>query len=153
METIGFVRSDLGLLVGHLEELRGSLEWSRSRSAPGRRELWLRRRWVGSSFVVAAECPQLSALGDRLLPGWGVCAVFLGMGIAPHRDHSIFGRRVVSVNLAPALLRVDADSWELAAGQIVAFDSKKLHSVECADLRWSVCFWDLPLISGQLSLF
>jgi hypothetical protein len=129
------------------DRVRDRLVPSRSRYSLDRREAWFGWRWVGPRFVPAPPAPsRLAALGDRVLPGWGVCAVFLGRGIRPHRDAGCFGRSVVSVSLAPCRFSAGDRSADLPAGAVVSFDSRDLHSVvvPSGDLRWSVCFWDLP---------
>lgn len=148
-------RLDPDPVVSALAPLSDRLVPSRSRSALDRREAWFGLRWVGPCFVPAPPLPpRLAALGDRLLPSWAVCAIFLGRGIDPHRDAACFGPSVVSVSLAPCVFSVGDSALSLPAGVAVRFASRDLHSVAVpsGDLRWSVCFWDLPP-SRQLSLF
>jgi hypothetical protein len=155
IEVLGWISAvrllgsvDPAVVVPFLSDrVRDRLVPSRSRYSVDRREAWFGWRWVGPRFVPAPPAPsRLALLGDRVLPGWGVCAVFLGRGIAAHRDAGCFGRSVVSVSLAPCRFSVGDRSADLPAGAVVSFDSRDLHSVvvPSGDLRWSVCFWDLP---------
>lgn len=151
MDLIG--RIDSALVVSYLDlNFRDRLIPSRSRYVLDRREFWLGLRWVGPRFVSAPVDPRICSLGDRLLPEWAACGIFLGRGILPHRDHSVFGLNVVSVSLGACRFSVGDASLDLPAGVAVRFNSRSLHSVAADDLRWSICFWDLPPVR-QLSLF
>ena len=153
MEILGKI--DSGAVISYLGENFGDrVVASRSRYSLDRREFWLGLRWVGPRFVPAPADPRVGALGDRLLPSWAVCGIFLGRGILPHRDHSIFGPSVVSVSLAACRFSVGGADLDLPAGVAVRFASRDLHSVAvpAGELRWSICFWDLPPVR-QLSLF
>jgi hypothetical protein len=161
LETIGKVNPEI--VISYLETLHSHLISSKSSYAIDRNEIWFRHSWVGGSLFSAPEDERISALGDsrrdrfanRLLPNWQIAAVFFGKGIKPHRDHSLFGKNVVSVNLAEAQYQVNDFSLLARPGQIIKFNSKHLHSVVCDSFRWSICFWDLPPQAkyNQLSLF
>lgn len=150
LKIVGSVSPEI--VVPYLESLRPRLVVSKSNYSNSRSELWLRRRWVGPKFVPAAEDSRISALGDRILPGWGTCGIFWSLGIRPHRDHRVFGDRVVSVNLGPCIFAVGGEKINLNSGKIIEFSSRLEHSVECENHRWSIVFWDLPAVE-QLVLF
>ena len=125
---------------------------SKSTYSINRREYWLKRKWIGKKFIPAPIHSKIDNLGKFLMPNYEISAIFLSEGIRPHRDHSIFGPEVVSVNLFDSKYSINGKNYLIKAGQVVKFNSKLIHSVESSFPRWSICFWNLP-INHQLSLF
>lgn len=80
-----------------------------------------------------------------------------GIGILPHRDHSASEAWVVSVNIgAKVTFRHSDDVYQLEDGQVVGFDSKKIHSLDpVAQERWALSWRCIKPehFNRQLTLF
>ena len=96
----------------------------------------------------ARQDPQVTALGNRLLPNWHsalLCKYLPGVGINLHRDHTCFQPWAVMINIGEANF-FEYDGREkvvtpLKNGDIVRINTKILHGVEPVKaVRYSLTF-------------
>lgn len=102
----------------------------------------------------------IKRIGDRYFPGWNSCLLLYykpRAGILLHRDHKSTEAKVVEINLGcPVLLSVDSKDHWFEIGEVVEFNSKKLHSAgKCLTERWVVSFRKVKqnYLNKQLDLF
>lgn len=128
-----------------------------------RRECWFEKGWTLSQKPSVFDAPNhalFSQLGRQYFPDNDAC-LFLyypeGSYIKSHRDHTVSQNKVVQVNLGcPVVLTLDGRQYFLREGDVVSFDSKKLHSVSPAVAERYVISWrkiKLQYLQQQLSLF
>jgi hypothetical protein len=122
-----------------------------SRYAKGRLECYYGLSvTLGQNPVIAPAIAdeRVTALGDRLCPGWHsalLCQYAPGVGILPHRDHTCFSAIAVMVNLGTAQFfeypEREKRVMHLNDGAIVRLNTKILHGVEpVAQTRYSLTF-------------
>ncbi|MGD1948883.1 MAG: hypothetical protein ACFB14_04465 [Leptolyngbyaceae cyanobacterium] len=100
------------------------------------------------TILPASQDPQVTALGDRLLPHWHsalLCKYPTGVGINPHRDHTCFQPWAVIVNIGEAnFFEYDGRArvvTQLHSGDVIRINTKILHGVEpVKSLRYSLTF-------------
>ena len=161
---LGFIRSGLDDLKAWCRAQQPTEKPTVSNYARGRFEKWFEIEFKLTTpvEVIPAEhnSERIYQLGQRLYPGNHSC-LFLhylpGIGILPHRDHTASSAWVVSVNIgALATFRHGDDVYQLEDGQVVGFDSKKIHSLDpVAQERWALSWRCIKPehLNRQLKLF
>ena len=100
------------------------------------------------TILPASQDPQVTALGDRLLPNWHsalLCKYPTGVGINPHRDHTCFQPWAVMVNIGKAnFFEYEGREkivTQLHSGDVVRINTKILHGIEpVQSVRYSLTF-------------
>lgn len=161
IEKIGYIQGH-HLLALHqwCFEQRPLLQPTVSRYAKGRRELWIRRYCdLKSPATISSSYrnDRIEQLGDRVLPNFNIGVLLLyspGTNINLHRDHTVFEKTAVSVNLGQAIFKIaqtprkgeklNPQHYHLQDGDIIRFNSKLLHGIEPVKIeRWCLVFWHL----------
>ena len=150
MDIIGHIRTDLAKLQQWVEQ-QPVTQLLNSNYARGRLECYyglavdLKKQ---PKISPAYQDPQVTALGNRLLPNWHsalLCKYMPGVGINPHRDHTCFQPWAVMVNLGEAYFFEydgrDKVVTPLSNGDVVRINTKILHGVEpVKTVRYSLTF-------------
>ncbi|MFP4009671.1 MAG: hypothetical protein ACLFV6_16970 [Spirulinaceae cyanobacterium] len=154
--------NDSHLLALHqwCEERRPLLRPTVSRYAKNRRELWIRRYCDLRSPATISDGyrnDRIEQLGERVLPNFDIGLLLLyspGTQINLHRDHTVFEKTAVSINLGQATFKIaqtprkgeklNPQRYRLQDGDVIRFNSKLLHGIEPVQIeRWCLVFWHL----------
>jgi len=124
--------------------------------ARGRQELWIKTKCdLKKSFTLhpAYEDEFITSLGNLCLSNFdiGLCLYYpSGSNINPHRDHTVFFKTAVCINMTECIFYINDDpskeyvGYRLKKGDIVEFNCKHLHATEKLNKeRWSILFWYL----------
>ena len=161
MKIIGKIKNqNLIDLHNWCENHRHLLKPTVSTYAKGRQELWIKLSCdlrKNPQIKASFRDERIEQLGKRLLPDFHIGLVLLypkGTRINLHRDHTVFEKIGVGINLGNATF-ITAETprkgetikpiyYPLNDGDCYQFDTKQLHGIESVkEERWGIYFWHL----------